>query len=135
MVCAGHVLDVLPVPTCILCTSPYRVANLESPFVCASTQVCFSELVDETLATPCYTHCEVAFLWVVSHEVGPDCAVLSHSPAIISLSWDFPLFLWLGVKMRSYQNTLFQCSSGRRMGFFSDPSFDTLWLLPFMKLI
>ena len=56
----------------------YRVANLESPFVWATTQVCFSKLVDETLATPC-THCEVAFLGLASHVVGPDCAMLSHS--------------------------------------------------------
>ena len=45
--------------------------------MCASTQVCFSELVDETLATPC-THCEVAFLRLFSHEIGLGHAVLSH---------------------------------------------------------
>ena len=73
LVSAWHVLVVLPSPTASCAHLHIKLATcmrLESPFVCASTQVCFSELVDETLATPC-THCQVAFLRLFSHEVGP----------------------------------------------------------------
>ena len=72
LVSAWHVLVVLPSPTCILCTSPYKASYMHAfgvPLLCVlcSTQVCFSELVDETLAT----HCQVAFLRLFSHGVGP----------------------------------------------------------------
>ena len=53
------------------CAHPLIELSIWSPpIVCASSQVCFSELVDETLTTPC-TYCEVAFLRLFSHEVGP----------------------------------------------------------------
>ena len=40
------------------------------------SQVHLPELVHETLSYS--THCEVAFLRLVSHEVGPGCEMLSH---------------------------------------------------------